>query len=301
MATKFDRRYVLKVDVDPTTVTSGEPVPQSTETITLPYTCEFSMSRQVLAASSDITIRIFNLNESTRTRLYKDPYWPMSKRFLEFSAGYADFPLPRIFYGLLLSCTSYRDGVNSITEFQATSMAFDAPLADENLNLPPGQTAAQILRLLNAKMPGINPKPLIGPSFDKIIYPGPYAHMGKVWQAIRMVSNGFAIVDNNTVVALNDNEAVAAPIPVLNSSSGILNTPKRGQFGAEVSMIFEPRLTMQQVVQLDSSFNTNLNGTYKVYGFKHAGTISPRVCGTLTTDATLFRPGLNYNPFIVTQ
>jgi len=311
MAQKFNRTYLLKVDVDPTTIIGDaanangiSPLPQNTETITMPFTCEFTVTREVLAQSSTATIRIYNLSQPTRDRLYKDPFWSTQKRYLEFYAGYLGQSkqegfMPRIFYGLLLSCTSWREGVNTITEFQATSMAFDVPNADDNLTVTAGQTAKEVLRRLNARMPGINPEPIIGDSFATVTYPKAFVLSGKVWQSIRMVSNGLAVVDNNTMTALNDNEAVTSTIPLINSASGIIGTPKRGQFGVEVTLIFEPRFTLQQVVQLQSTFNQNLSGTYKVYGFKHTGIISPRVGGNLQTNVTLFRPGLNYDPFVI--
>ncbi len=311
MAQKFNRTYQLKVDVDPATIVGDaanangiSPLPKNTETITMPFTCEFTVVRETLAQSSTATIRIYNLSQPTRDRLYKDPFWSTQKRYLEFYAGYLGESkdegfMPRIFYGLLLSCTSWREGVNSITEFQATSMAFDATNADDDLTVPAGQTAKEVLRRLNARMPGINPQPIVGDSFATITYPGAFVLSGKVWQSIRQVSNGLAVLDNNTLVALSDNEAARSPIPLISSASGIIGTPKRGQYGVEVTLIFEPRFTLQQIVQLQSEFNPNLSGTYKIYGFRHSGIISPRVGGNLQTEVTLFRPGLNYDPFVI--
>ncbi len=312
MAQKFNRTYLLKVDVDPAMTTDPDlnangisSLPQHTETITLPFSCEFTVECRTLAQSSTATIRIYNLSQPTRDRLYKDPYWQTTtRRYLEFYGGYLGESkdegfMPRIFYGMLLSCVSWRDGVNSITEFQATSMVWESPNADTNLTIAAGENAKNVLRKLNARMPGISPQPVIGESFVRHTYPTPFVLQGKVWQAIRQVSNGLAVIQNNTLVALNDDEVIQSSIPLINSSSGIIGTPKRGQYGVDLVMIFEPRLVLSQLVQLESSFNRNLNGTYKVFGYKHGGTISPRVAGNLQTELTLSRPGINYDPAVV--
>jgi len=286
MAQKFDRRYKLVVDLDP----RSSPPGADKATIELPFTCEFTVTRQTLASGQTATIRIFNLKDQTRNALYKDPFDTTVIRYLQFFAGYADF-MPQVFYGLIQQAISWRDGVNTITEFTCNSMEFAAPNAQVDLTVAPGATAAQILALLNQRLPGFSTQPVIG-RFPAV-FPRATVLSGGVWQIVQQVSNGLAIVDNNRLIALNDNEAVAnASIPLLNAASGILGTPKRGQQGVEVSMIFEPRLTLQQVVQLQSTFNPIFDGTYKVQGFKHAGTISPRVCGNCQTECTLFRPGI---------
>ena len=53
-------------------------------------------------------------------------------------------------------------------------------------------------------------------------------------------------------------------------------------------MLFEPRLTLGQIINLQSTTNKQYNGLYKVVGFTHRGTISPAVCGDLRTTVNLF-------------
>ena len=307
MDQKFDRRYKLRVEVAPQSVPASDALlGTQTATIELPYTCEFTVERMTLATNQTATIRIINLRQATRDLLYKDPFWSLENRFVEFYAGYRDF-MPLIFYGKLVQCVSWREGVNNVTEIQATSMVFDAKNANiqKTFAASPEVTAPYILRELNRAMPGVNPKPVIGKigpldkSGNPVPIPKAVSFDGPVWPYIQQVSNGRAVLDNNTMLALGDNEVVSVGIPLINSASGIIGTPKRGQNGVEVSLIFEPRFTLQQVVQLKSEFNDNLSGTYKVQGFRHSGTISPRVGGNYQTDALFWRPGLRYDPDVI--
>ena len=287
MTQKFDRRYRLLVDPNPNAFPPGANPPPVA--IALPYSMEFTVNRQTLATGQDATIRILNLAGATRDQLYKDPWWTTQQRYLTLFAGYKDF-MPRIFYGLLMSCISWREGVSTITEFKANSLLFDINAADADLAIAPNATASAILARLNQALPGASPNPIIG-RFPAV-YPRAYVLSGKIWQNIQAVSNGLAVMDNGTLTALNDDEAVAnASLPLISSASGIIGTPKRGQQAVELSLIFEPRFTLLQVVQLQSAFSPVFNGTYKVQGFRHAGTISHHVAGPLQTDVTLFRPG----------
>lgn len=53
-------------------------------------------------------------------------------------------------------------------------------------------------------------------------------------------------------------------------------------------MLFEPRLTIGQQVQLQSQTNRIFNGMYKVMGFEHSGMISPAVGGDCKSSVSLW-------------
>jgi hypothetical protein len=56
----------------------------------------------------------------------------------------------------------------------------------------------------------------------------------------------------------------------------------------DFEMLFEPRLTIGQTVQLKSDTNRIFNGIYKVMGFEHSGTISDAVAGPCKTSVSLW-------------
>ena len=69
----------------------------------------------------------------------------------------------------------------------------------------------------------------------------------------------------------------------------------------EWDMLFEPRLTLFQIVYLQSAFNPKFNGAYKVMGFSHRGTVSKAVLGDyLTTARFLFGNGNTFNAAVST-
>ncbi len=57
----------------------------------------------------------------------------------------------------------------------------------------------------------------------------------------------------------------------------------------EFDMIFEPRFTVAQIIELQSETNRILNGDYKVMGFVHQGLISPSVDAPRITHVSLWK------------
>jgi hypothetical protein len=111
---------------------------------------------------------------------------------------------------------------------------------------------------------------------------------GNTWNIIRQESDNLAIIDNGQVKILQPNEAIASDIPVITSASGLLSSPARSGQMIELDMLFEPRLTVGQIVELDSTTNRLYNGTYKVMGFTHSGMISPAVAGPAKSTVQLW-------------
>lgn len=301
---KLGRRCQLSVEVNPQktgqvltrdtqiadqgTATAGTLVIAGTQTLTIPQdiTVEFEISRQFLSSSQEATFRIIQLQEGERNLLQKDPYALTEFRAIQFRAGYKDFPLPLVFNGFVRSATSYRRGQEAITEITA----YDGGLAMANgwtaQTVAGGTTLTQVLASLAKSLPRTAGAPIIGN------FPGTNLRakvlFGNTWSTILQESGNLATIDNGQVKILQQNEAVEALIPVLNSESGLLDTPRRTPTKIEFEMLFEPRLTVGQIVQLDSSFNRLLNGTYKVTGFSHRGIISPAFSGECRSSVSLF-------------
>lgn len=53
-------------------------------------------------------------------------------------------------------------------------------------------------------------------------------------------------------------------------------------------MLFEPRLTVGQLVRVESTTNRQYNRDWKVLGFEHRGIISPSVAGECVTSVRLW-------------
>lgn len=282
---KFIRRCQLSVEVSP----NAQGVTQNNLTIPEELTVEFEISRQSLASSQEATFRVMNLSEHTRNRIFKDPYALTEFRAVQFRAGYRDDPvLPLCFNGFLREATSYRmsGGTEMVTELKA----YDGGLAMANgftsQTIASGTSIADVLRFLAKQLPRISGTPIVG-EFPVTNKRGKVL-LGNTWQLLLEESGGLATIDNGQVKVLNYNEAIAAEIPVINSQSGLLGSPRRAATKLDVEMLFEPRLTVGQIVQLDSVSNKLFNGTFKVMGFVHRGTISPAVAGDCKSTVSLF-------------
>lgn len=287
-AGKWLPQYELKVETAPGATGT------SNVTITLPLTLDFEVNRQFQAQAQTGNFKIKNLSKATRNLLYKDQWTPLPFRAVQLRAGYPGF-MPLIFNGNLLRGYSYREsgGTDIITELECMDGQYQ-----QSIGTPPPSSGsfaggagalsyAQIINNLNADLPFLAPNAIIG-SFPTVPVRG-LALTGSTWNIITQLSNGLATIDNGQLKVLNLNEVIESQIPVLNADSGLLGTPRRTNTIIEADFLFEPRLTLGQIVQLQSSTNDIFNGPYKVMGFIHRGTISAAMDGERRTTIMLWR------------
>lgn len=285
---KFGRRCQLSVEINPSP-TPGTDFSEGKNTLTIPQdiTIEFEIDRQSLSSSQTATFRIYKLSEQTRNLLYRDP-WELTYRAIKFRAGYADdISLPLCFNGFVSSATSQKpEGGDFVTEIKA----YDGGLSMQNgytaISIVSGQKTSDILQALSSNLPGVRASPIIG-TFPSTNLRGKVI-MNNTWQAIVEESNGLAVIDNGQVKILNYNEGIAPAIPIIDAAAGLLGSPRRGATKIEFDMLFEPRLALGQIVQLQSAANPLFNRFYKVVGFSHEGIISPSVDGPCGSNVSLF-------------
>lgn len=284
---KFGRRGELKVEINPRA--AADNTLQGSNTLTIPedITIEFEVSRAFISSSQEATFRVLNLREAERNLLQKDPYALTEFRAIQFRAGYEQFPLALVFNGFVRSATSWR---RSATEMVTEITAYDGGLAMANgwtaQTLAAGNTTNQVVTALAKLLPRMTGSPIVGdfPTKNlraKVLF-------GNTWSLILSETGNLATIDNGQVKALNLDEAIDAPVQVIESDSGLLGSPRRTPTKIEFDMIFEPRLTIGQIVELRSIVNRALNGVYKVTGLSHRGTISPVVSGECKTSVSLF-------------
>ncbi len=290
---KFNRIYSLQVEVS--AGYSVSPYSQSANynvEITLPNTVEFTITRALLGSSQTGSFKVYNLQETVRTAMRKDYSHASQLRAIKFRCGYApseEFQLPLVFNGTVNTCFSYRQGTDWITEINA----FDGgwPMANANnvsMTVAPGASAAQTIVMLSRQMPNLSGTPIVG-DFPIRNLRGEVL-FGNIWTLILEKSNGFAAVDNGQVKALNLNEVFRGPITLISEESGLLGSPKRSETFVELSMLFEPSLSVGQIVELYSTVDRSLNRDWKVFGFEHHGTVSPSICGELLSSVKLSLP-----------
>lgn len=279
---KFGRIYVLKTELS-----DGENITISSSEQGL--TVEFDVVRQNIPSSQTATFRIYNLSEALRNRLYKDRFNTTEFRAIQFFAGYESFKPPMLFNGTILTAYSERESgsTNIITIIEAYDGAYAMQNSFSSLSFAGGQTFADALNALSKDLVGVAGAPIIGN------FPGQFkrgsVYSGNTWNYIMQLSNGLAAIDNGQVKILQLNETLQAEIPLITAESGLLGSPKRSNTLLEFEMLFEPRITLLQILQLQSRVNSLFNGAYKVMGFAHSGTISPTVAGDARTSVSLWR------------
>jgi hypothetical protein len=285
---KFSRKAQLTVEVNPSSTPNTFGVFEGQDNIVIPsdLTLDFTISRQALGSSQEATFRIKNLGAKTRNLVYKDPYALSEYLAVQFKAGYADDPvLPTCFNGYVRSATSYREGQDFITEIHA----YDGGVAMANgftNQTVIGQNISQIMQTLAKSLPGVSGSTFIGDfptkgSRGRVL-------MGNTWAILVQLSDGLAYIDNGDVKILNYNEAIQGTIPLIDSASGLLGVPRRTPTMIEFDILFEPRMTLGQFIELKSISNPIYNGTYKVMKISHRGTVSPAVAGEYVTSVGLF-------------
>jgi hypothetical protein len=286
---KFGRNYSLQVGVLASNNNLVGPAPATASvgqllTVQPPFTIEFDITRNLLSSANVSSIRVFNLSEVHRNLLRKDVSDYGSFRSIVLTAGYGQ-NLPVIFSGNVTQAWSVREGVNFITQLES----FDGGFAFANgvtANEFPANTSQEVIisTLLN-NLPGVAPG-VIGS------YPGSISRgntfNGPTVDLLRDLTGGGFFIDNGKAHCLNDSECLTGELTLINASSGLLGTPVREQTILHFDMIFEPRLQIGQLVQLESMTDSNFNGQYKVISVKHRGMISEAVCGDAITSVGLF-------------
>ncbi len=266
-------------------------------------TIEFSVNRQSLSSSQQGLFIIKGLAPAIRDLIFKDQFNPADVRAIQFWAGYDTFA-PLIFNGQVF--WAYSEKAEGATETSTVINAWDGGYQQANgftsgygvpnMAVPAGTDAGTVLRFLGNSLPGITGSAIVGlfPQTNKrgeVLF-------GNTWGLIQQKSGGQAVIDSGQVKALNLNEVIAGPIPVISSDDGLLGSPRRSGYLVEWDTLFEPRLTLFQAVELKSRVNPRFNGAFKVMGFKHRGVISPAAVGD---NITTFSILTGTAPFSVVQ
>lgn len=260
---KFDLNYKLSAKTN-----DGDQI-----TIERPFTLEFNIKRSFLSSANACTLRIYNLNPKTRSRLFKDTQDFSVIRKLELLAGYGN-DLALVFSGDIYECTSTREGVNNITEINC----YDGGAAYANGTIsrqyPQGTALRNILSDLTASLNQYG---------VQLGYVGGVAsesgrgnsYSGNPVRIIQELTKGGAFIDNGIMNILAEREVFADDILLITAETGLLNTPRRNNLNVEIETLFEPQAKVGQIAQVSSlTAQKELNQPYKIVGIDHSGIIS---------------------------
>jgi len=286
---KFNRKFILKVET-----VAGDHIE-----IASPLTLEFSVVRHNLSSANMGSFTVYNLNEKTRNKIFKDQYDVSTFRAIQLFAGYSaedTNSLPMVFNGNIRSAYSYRTGSNFRTDFECYDGGHSLVNGFVSKSLPAGTPQVGIIQILMDSLSNINEK-VIGSTYTDQTKRG-IVLFGNPAELLKQYTNGGFYIDSRNAYALDKSEVIAGDVLLINSNSGLLETPKRAEATLEVSTLFEPKLKISQLLKLESSTTKFFSGTYKVVGVSHRGVISDSIGGECRTTITLwagnaFRPVVN--------
>lgn len=304
---RFFPTYSLTVDTGPfvpvTSPVSGVPPPNgysyfksmgsNSLTFTPPLTVEFEIRREFQGSAQSGTFRIKNLARAHRNAVYRDQYAWQYLLGIEFRAGFKSGSyLPLIFNGRVNWARSERRGEDWWTIIDAFDGSFAMANSFTSQTFPPNTDLPTVFNSLNGDLIGTYKTPIIGTLPSQKALRG-LSLFGPTWkQILRTLPPGVsATIDNNQLKILSYSDAInvgGQGAFLIQADTGLLSPPVRSGQMLELDMIFEPRITLGQLVQLNSFGNSEFNGTYRVNGITHQGTISPDVDGEITTHLTIW-------------
>ena len=289
---KFQRTYQLQVQGRPY-VFRGQTV-QQTYIINYPLTLELNIARNNLAAMNTAHLRIYNLSADVRRALFHTYADNATYQGVLLKAGYVNEPtLPVIFKGSMYTCTSYRHGVNWITDINAWDGGWAVTNAFSNYNYPKYWKTSDVLAGIAGNFGNLTAGGIGAFSDDSDNNTGPLVVAAKTWDKFQELagSNVRTFIDQETVNALHNDEYLNIPgvLTLINSANGLKETPITDGFLTTAKMVFEPRARVGPLVTLNS-VESYLNGQYQVIGVSHDGIISDVENDDLTTSIVL-QPG----------
>jgi hypothetical protein len=280
---KFGRKYRLTIQASE----GGEDI-----IIESPFTMKFNVQRSSFASINSASIQVNNLSLETRNLIFKDRFNYDVYRQVTLEAGYDE--LATIFRGNLYVANSERSGADIITNIVARDGMHDILNTNTYKTYAAGTTVKDVVEDLIGAFPNLT-KGEIG-VIDGDFKRGVVVN-GNTFDALGTYTNNQVFVDNELVYALNGDEVVQADLLVLNAETGLLSTPRRDDAFVQIDTLFEPRITIGQLIEIQSGIEPVYDGQYKVIGVQHQGVISEAIGGNCTSTFNLLLEGQLYGTF----
>lgn len=270
-----------------------EYVPQQTIKVQYPFTLKFDINRGVWSDANTGNFRIYNLGYDVQALLWKDRADQTKYVTMWVYAGYTwrdkDGKIkdvqPLIFFGDVQECTSYRNGVDFITDIQATDGGYLFQYGFVNKTFSKDTDFKFLIQELLAGVPTCKVGYIT--SNVKQMRKRGRTFIGQTMKLLEAYDFDKVFVDNGELHILGENDVIPGQLMVLNADSGMIGTPRRSETTLNVDTIFEPQLVVAQAINLQSKIYPFLNQNYQIIGLRHYGTISPVECGNLYTSVSL--------------
>ena len=274
---KFNRFYQLTV---------GTPFTGRFLQVSLPFTCEFQIDRNSLSSVNNAVIRVYNLNEANRNLIRKDEWNTLTRRSVELTVGYGD-KSGRVAAGTIRKAWSTREGSDVVTTIDSFDGGWAFVHSFINKNYSKGTPKQHVIEdlALDLTRYGVS----IGRigKFEGTLKRG-NSYSGNTSQTINDITDNKMFIDNGRINILHNNEYIDTN-HIIDSTTGLLGTPRREVEFLYFDMLFEPSLNIGEKLELVSSTDPSVNGVYKIYSIIHTGTVSERVGGLMQTRVGMLK------------
>lgn len=258
-------------------------------TIKAPITAVVEVDRNALATQNNCRVTLYNLKESTRNKIYRDPfdfnrYWQMI-----IVAGYGNSELYEIFRGNIQAAYSQKQGTEWITEIEG----YDAAYAIQNGFMSETVTAGtqktdmlgRVIKSLPGLLTGIMGSPAAGETKRGQVLFGPS------YDILRTQTDGQMFIDCETVNIMSDNEVIDGDVFVVGdpddpNNGGLFSTPRRRETFLDVESLFSPEIRVGYYTEIHS-MDKRYDGQYKTIGVRHSARFSGADCGDARTMLSL--------------
>ena len=250
---QFNRDYYLSVKYGGTTVE-----------IRPPMRIVFDGYKSTSGGLNKCTVLIYNLKESTRLKLIKDP--EENKNIsITLQVGYKG-QLRDVFKGQIYKASSSRSGADFITKLESLDGGFAFFTASTAKTVKDKDNAINQVLIDAGLEKGVislpskltRPKVMIGNSIQLI---DDFLEDGYSWY-----------IDNGKLNIINqDGEALKGFVPLVSPGTGLITTPTREMSMITFDTLMNPSILLGGLVQLESTVAPHINGRHKVFEINFKG------------------------------
>ena len=252
-SSRFGRDYELII-----TLNTGEAI-----VIRNPIRIQFDAVKSVDSGLNSCRARIYNLSKDKRKKLVKDDTDTTTKMPFLLKAGYNK--IETLFKGFILESFSEKSGADIVTTAVSMDGLVDAQGSYTSTTVKKGDAINVILKdMPNTTRARISDRPVVNRA--KVL----------VGNSLKLVENNLKddetyYIDEGKLYIIKQNEVVSDIIPLVNASTGLLNTPTKKKYEVTFNTLLNPSIRIGCQVKLESIYAENLNGTYKVLTITYRG------------------------------
>lgn len=228
-----------------------------------PIRIQFDAVKSVDAGLNSCRVRIYNLSKDKRKKLIKEDMDTTTKMPFLLKAGYNK--IETLFKGFILESFSEKSGADIVTTIVSMDGLVDAQGSYTSTTVKKGDAINVILKdMPNTTRARISDRPVVNRA--KVL----------VGNSLKLIENNLKddetyYIDEGKLYIIKQNEVVSDIIPLVNASTGLLNTPTKKKYEVTFNTLLNPTIRIGCQVKLESIYAENLNGTYKVLTITYRG------------------------------